>query len=360
MNVLGLDIGGANIKIADADGNTVCLPFPMWTQHRQLAETLQGAGISVFSAPDLVTLTMTAELADCFQTKAEGVRFVIKAVQQAFPEVPLRVWLTSGEFAEPEDAMELPELVAAANWHALATWVGRAVPDGPALLVDVGSTTTDIIPLLDGCPVPGGCRDIDRLRSGELVYTGSRRTPLCAVVQTLPIQNTVCRVAAEQFATIIDAFVVTGLLPEDPTDTETADGRPLTRQNSLNRLAHMVCCDATELDEAEIVRMAEAVLQEQMTVLTAAARAVLQQLDRLMQQTQSRSLQKEQPVLLLSGSGAFLGLRLAEQLTDAAGCRILSLPDMSGPDVSEAACAFAVACLGHDLCQDDLLETTAF
>jgi uncharacterized hydantoinase/oxoprolinase family protein len=106
---------------------------------------------------------MTAELADCFQTKAEGVQFIIEAVQDVFAKSMIRVWLTSGEFAEAADAIELPQLAGASNWHALATWAGRAVPFGPAVLIDIGSTTTDIIPLIDGLPVPEGRTDLERL-----------------------------------------------------------------------------------------------------------------------------------------------------------------------------------------------------
>jgi len=67
---------------------------------------------------------------------------------------------------------------AAANWLALATYAGRLAPRGPAVLLDVGSTTTDVIPLQDGTPVPRGRTDPERLESKELVYTGVRRTPL--------------------------------------------------------------------------------------------------------------------------------------------------------------------------------------
>ncbi|MCA9118530.1 MAG: hypothetical protein KDA79_25890, partial [Planctomycetaceae bacterium] len=139
-----------------------------------------------FGAPELVALTMTAELADCFQTKRDGVEFVIRSVQAAYPDVPVRIWLTSGEFAEPDDAAELPMLVAAANWHALATWAGRAVPTGPGLLVDIGSTTTDVIPLMDGFPQTAGRTDQQRMANSELVYTGTVRTPVCAVVKGVP------------------------------------------------------------------------------------------------------------------------------------------------------------------------------
>ena len=43
------------------------------------------------------------------------------------------------------------------------------VPTGNSILIDIGTTTSDIIPLTDGRPVPYGLTDRQRLESGELV-----------------------------------------------------------------------------------------------------------------------------------------------------------------------------------------------
>src|SRR5438552_12194660 len=99
---------------------------------------------------------------------------------------------------------------AAANWLALAAYAGRFAPTGTALLVDVGSTTTDLVPLLGGAPVPCGNTDAERLLHRELVYTGVRRTPLCALLGETG--------AAELFATTLDAYLLLEELPEDVTD----------------------------------------------------------------------------------------------------------------------------------------------
>ena len=75
---------------------------------------------------------------------------------------------------------DTPSLAAAANWLALATAAARFVADGRGLLIDIGSTTTDLIPLDQGKVVVQGRTDTERLRTGELVYAGIRRTPICA------------------------------------------------------------------------------------------------------------------------------------------------------------------------------------
>lgn len=361
MQVLGFDIGGANIKASDADGRTSSVVFPMWTQYLQLPDALTSLAAEICPKPDMVAATMTAELADCFVTKAEGVEYVIGALEQAFPNVPIRIWMTSGEFAEPDDARELPMLIAAANWHALATWAGRAVPDGPAVLFDVGSTTTDVIPILDGFPVPRGRNDLDRLMNGELVYSGASRTPVCAVVSFVPLRKKRCPVAAEVFATMADVMLVAGLQEEDETNTDTADGRPFTRAASLNRLAHMVCCDSTELSELELQQIAEHILHEQRQQLCNALQTVLATLSDAMQKAPGRSAKtSDKPVVMFSGSGAQIAREAIELLGDSGFSTQMYLPEMFSRPISESASAFAVARLCHDRCRDDLLQESVF
>ena len=355
LRVLGLDIGGANIKASDADGATRSVVFPMWTQHEQLTDTLRE--MLSDTKPDLIALTTTAELADCFASKDEGVRFVINSVASAFPNTPLRVWMTSGEFAEPSDAVELPMLVAAANWHALATWCGRSVPEGPAILVDVGSTTTDIIPLLDGFPVPAGLNDSERLQSGELVYSGSFRTPVCAITSSVELHGQTHPLAAELFATVADALIVSEAIPEDESCTDTADGRPLTQQHSSQRLARMLCCDADQLSVDSIRSMASQVLVSQQQRLAAAFDQVRQNLEATMQ-LEMRSLRCEAATVLISGSGSDIAKQLVQNVEGLDLAEVFLLPEMFRTDVAEAACAFAVARLAQERCSDDLIPET--
>ena len=135
-----------------------------------------------------------------------------------------------GQFHLIAAILENPLLAAASNWLALATIAARLVGQGGGLLIDVGSTTTDIIPLIDGNPAPRGRTDTERLGSGELVYTGVRRTPVCALADRLPFGGVPTGLAAELFATTHDVYLTLGALPEKPDDTDTADGRPATRE----------------------------------------------------------------------------------------------------------------------------------
>jgi probable H4MPT-linked C1 transfer pathway protein len=335
MRVIGLDIGGANLKAADAEGVALTRPFAVWRSPENLGAEI-GRLLASFSKPDAIALTMTAELADCYRTKRQGVEAVIAAVEQAAGSTPVRVWRTDGRFVTPAEARNAPVLAAAANWHALATFVGRLAPAGPSLLIDIGTTTADLIPLVDGVASPVGRTDRERLQSGELVYTGVKRTPVCAVVDHVPYRGNECPIAAELFATTLDVYLALGDLPEDANDFETADGRPATRSAARDRLARCLCSDATEFDEADMQQMARATSAAQRRQIARGIEAVL-------------AAQRRVPEhLLLSGAGIFLAEQTVAEVGALAATESIRLSDRFGPPIAEAACAFALARLAAE------------
>src|SRR6185503_1671515 len=102
-----------------------------------------------------------------------------------------------------EKAVEKSEAVASANWHATASLTARARQD--ALFIDMGSTTTDIIPIAGGKVVARGATDAARMQAGELVYTGATRTFLMAVTGRVPFKGAWVPVMAEYFGSMADA-----------------------------------------------------------------------------------------------------------------------------------------------------------
>jgi (4-(4-[2-(gamma-L-glutamylamino)ethyl]phenoxymethyl)furan-2-yl)methanamine synthase len=320
--VLGLDIGGANLKAALSSGPAISRPFALWKRPNDLAAELTHLIVDV-SPPATrgglnVAVTMTGELCDCFPTSRAGVLHILDAVASAFPESSIHVWRADGRFASIDAARADPRPCAAANWLALATFAGRFAPKGSALLVDIGSTTTDLVPLFDGIPVPTARTDPERLKAGELVYTGVRRTPACAL---MGIGG-----AAEFFATTLDVYLLLDRIAEDAADTDTADGRPATRDGAHSRLARMFCGDAET-----IRRTATVALAKRLSLIQKQA------IDRAARRFQFRSL-------IVSGVGEFLA---REVFADFAG-PIVSLAEQLGPERSAAAAAAAVAELFKD------------
>lgn len=335
MLVVGLDIGGANLKAASTAGSAHSEPFAIWRAPGELAARLKSL-LARFPRPDLLAMTMTAELADCFATKSEGVAAIIAATVAAADGVPIVVWQTSGEFATPNEATTNPRQVAAANWQALATWAGRLAPRGNGLLLDIGSTTTDIIPLHDGIPAARGRTDLERLVNHELLYTGFSRTPLCAVAATVPVHGRPCPVAAELFATTLDVYLLLGLIPEDPADVTTADGRPATIPRAHDRIARMVCCDREEidLDSARSIAGAFAAAQQAQIALA---------IDSIASRTSDPFAS-----IVVAGSGARLARQVLCEIQASHNAQLISLADALAPELAEAACAYAVAVLAAE------------
>ena len=169
--ILALDVGGANLKAAHGNGWTRTVPFEVWKRPESLGRAIACLAASA-PAFDRVALTMTAELCDCYPTKRDGVVSILTAVTDAVGDRSVSVWGIDGRFHEVGEIRERPGLAAAANWLALATVAARLVPEDQGILIDVGSTTTDLIPLDRGNVAARGRTDRERLASGELVYAG--------------------------------------------------------------------------------------------------------------------------------------------------------------------------------------------
>src|SRR5437899_8368833 len=181
--VLGWDVGGVNTKVARVVRGTVAAaraqPYEVQRDPTALGSLLARLAAEQRAAGAAQPVTMTAELSQVFRTKREGVRFVLDAVTAAFPEADVRVYAADGRFLSVAAARIEPLAVAAANWAATAQLVARSFPE--AIVIDTGTTTTDIIPIAAGRVAARGRTDHERLREGELVYTGALRTPADAV-----------------------------------------------------------------------------------------------------------------------------------------------------------------------------------
>ncbi len=325
--VVGLDIGGANTKAAvvgdDGVPRVASTPYEIWRDPGALAPAIAGVveRLDVPGAP--VALTTTAELSDVFASKREGVAAVLEAAEDALPGRELRVFTTAGALVPVGAARARPLDVAAANWLASALLVARGLAD--AILVDCGGTTTDLIPIAGGDVVARGRTDLERLRHGELVYTGALRTNVAAIVQSVPIGGEPCPVAAELFAISADAHLLRGRLTPEQCTCSFPDGRGTAMEDVRARLARVVCADPEELADGDLEAIAAAVEDAQVEAI-------------------ARALRRHEPRPVVAvGVGAFLARAAAERcglaVRDDAG-------PLSGPG-GDVAAAVALSVLGR-------------
>ncbi len=301
MRWIALDIGGANVKVADGEDYAVTQPFAIWKTPQALPQFLRRL-IAESPHADRLAVTMTGELADCFESKADGIVAILRSVNEAADGRHTRIYLSDGRLVTPQVAERTPELVAAANWHALATYAARFAPTDSSLLLDIGSTTTDIVPISDGRPAAQGTTDTQRLIHGELYYSGVLRNPVCGIARTGIYRQCNVPLAQEFFATSADVYRLLGDLPEVPTDTETADGRPATKRYARARLARMVCADSTEFNHRDAVTLAQSIADAQAAQIRLRVEQVIAELS------------KPLTSIILSGIGEFVGHRIANGL----------------------------------------------
>jgi hypothetical protein len=338
--VIGWDIGGANVKAArlvfeggkSVSGRAVRHSFEIWKEKESLPSLLREVQGELGPA-DAMAVTMTAEIADVFSDKTDGVARILAATREAASGTPLYLLDLDGRLVHFEgQVLDLLDF-AATNWIAEALALADRRPD--CLLADVGSTTTDLIPIIGGKLAAQGRRDIERLACGELIYTGALRTPVPAIVSHVPLRGTLCRISAEHYAIAADVHLVLGQLTPGQYTCSTADGRGKTREEALARLARVACEDRKGLTPKEVEAMAAYVAEKQLQQITDGMFQVLSRIDGGF----------DLPVVPV-GIGAFLAVACAGRL-NLGLCDPPTLAD--GGDAPFSPCVGAAYLLGRAL-----------
>jgi probable H4MPT-linked C1 transfer pathway protein len=339
---MGWDIGGAHLKavrlndqgLVDFTRQEAC---PLWQGLDQLEQALT----RIFSAlpgdlPDHHAITMTGELADNFSNRSEGVMALTATMMRCLGSGRVRVFagknlLIPAAKLEPNDA----PTVASANWLASGLWAASCLKE--AILMDVGSTTTDLLTISEHQAFHRGYTDSERMGYDELVYSGVVRTPAMMLSRRAPLEGIWSSVMAELFASASDIYRLTGELPEHADQMPTADHGPKTRAGSRQRLARQFGRDAESLPDRCWQNLAFYLRERQLMTLHEALELQL-----------SRNLLGESAPLIGAGVGRFLVKVLAARLERP----YLDFGDLfagtsASPDFQIADCgpAAAVACL---------------
>ena len=301
-NTIGWDIGGAHLKVValDQDGAVIYvdqIETPLWKGLEVLDQAVESLPIDLIRNAKSHGVTMTGELADIFPDRITGVRELVKKITTLLDQ-DINIYAGEKGFL-PSGSIEGNEAqIASANWHATAQFLATKINmDG--LLIDMGSTTTDIIPLIDGKPDSAGFSDQERLQTDELVYTGVNRTSVTAVVSSVPFTGEWQQIAAEYFSTMGDIYCLTEDVPENAGFT-TADGKGTSLLDCARRLARVTGSDLHEAELAAWQELAHYISRKQM-----------QQISASISRVKSRYPTYEMPIIG-TGAGKFLIRRLAE------------------------------------------------
>ena len=307
-HVIGWDIGGAHVKACLLrDGRVaevVQWACPLWQGIEYLERVLHLAHLrwpQVGRAMHAVT--MTGEMTDLFEHREDGVRRIAATLTTALaPAAPdaLRFFAGEASWCRASEVGMHWEQIASANWIATASHAAQCIAEG--VLIDIGSTTTDLIAFRDGRVLPSEGRavpgfpdplggragrsaplvatgssrsDAQRLATGELVYHGVVRTPLCALGPRIAWQGHELNVMNEFFATTADVYRLTGELDPAHDLHPSADNAPKDLPATRRRLARMIGLDARDAAPDDWLAFARAWRAKQLDELAGQLRRVI-------------------------------------------------------------------------------------
>ncbi len=330
----GWDIGGAHLKVAGINGDGK-LEFveqyatPLWRGLESLEKTLPSLLKQHSRTTMRHAVTMTAELVDIFKDRRQGISTVL-----AFCEKNLGAatdfYAVGKGLLNLESAKKHPDNVASANWHAGASYAANHIETG--IFMDIGSTTSDIIPFDNGRPQNRGYDDQSRLRFDELLYTGVVSTSLMSLVRRLPFNGEWQTVTAEHFASTGDIYRILGKLKASDDLAETADAGAKDIPGSIVRLARILGTDAYKYPQRFLWQQLASYIAE----------IQLQMLHRALARVMSR-LQQPHQTLVGAGAGRFLVARIAARM----GLAYIEFADLCKTDADLkckcSSCAPAVA-----------------
>lgn len=281
--VFGWDVGGAHVKLACIERgrlrDAAQWACPLWQGLEHLQRVIDEATTRWPALREAAhAVTMTGEMVDLFADREQGVQAIVATLAAAL-HGPVSVcaagegqstlrWLDAGEAARHWSS------VASANWLATAAQASHTLGEG--VLVDIGSTTCDLIALGSGGRVLArGRNDAERLAADELVYQGVVRTPLMALGPRIAWRGVAHQVMNEWFATTADVYRLTGELDpahdQQPAADHAGKDLPATRR----RLARMIGRDAREAPDADWLAFAHAWRARQCALIAEALDRVL-------------------------------------------------------------------------------------
>ena len=305
--ISGWDIGGAHLKVARCDDNgnnfqIIQVPCPLWQGIEYLEQAIETVLAELGSHHDLTAITMTGELVDIFADRQSGVAEILNCVANYIKPENIHVYGGQAGWLGIEQAIEQWQMVASRNWQASASLAASHQHNG--IFIDIGSTTCDIITLIEGKEAPRGFSDLERQTSRELLYTGAIRTPLISLCQSAPFNGELVSLAAEVFATTGDCWVLLDQLDPILIQDNSADNKPWSAQSCANRIAHLLGTDAIPAQLQPWQQLAQWFAQQQCHLIINAILHVI---------SSHKTLPPDAPIIG-AGVGRFIAKMCAQQL----------------------------------------------
>ena len=234
IEFLGIDIGGAHIKIVGLDKQKKIIlvkyiKFYFWKNKAKLFKFFDF--INSISTPHTkIGITLTAELCDIFETRIDGFKKIYNECKRLKNKF---FFYTSSK--EVFTVKSNTKKIISMNWHATGKFISKNLSN--AVIVDFGSTTTDIICIKNKIIKNLSFDDFSRLKNNELIYTGLTRTPIFGIMNELSLNGINYPVIPEFFSSMSDVYRINKSLDKILDIDDTADNTEKNLNQSFIRVA---------------------------------------------------------------------------------------------------------------------------
>ncbi len=275
-HVLGLDVGNAKVKVLYlqvSQGQALrvhwdSLPLPM-SAHRpndfklylplQILQFLKRHGIETHTLDQVVTCCSHSFGYDPY---SESVKHLADILQGIFKVVPVSLVRCDGELTPVEEISALSESAlygyVFTNFYGSA-WLGKSLIQ-KGLSLDMGTTTLDVIPIVNGAVDPEGLKNPEnylrfRYHQQRIHWLGMTITPLEAIAREVTCGGESYQIVPRGYST--ESLFATGHASQRELLTQHAYGKKFPLPEKARRdLCESIGLDNTLLtdDEVEEVR----------------------------------------------------------------------------------------------------------
>ncbi len=289
IEFLGIDIGGAHLKIIglDKDGIVIFAEYSscrVWEGTKFLGKLFKDLN-NLFPRKTLkCAITITAEMCDNFKDRKEGFKKIIKLCQ--ILEFKKYFYVNNSQIFKKKP--KYSEFISM-NWHSIGRFLENKVDN--AILLDFGSTTTDLVCIKDNRIANEYFDDFLRINNYELKYTGFTRTPLYGITHEIKSTNNVQKIIPENFSESSDIYRVLNKLDKKNDVDKTSDNRGKTKKESLIRISRNFGFDYKILFKKKIEKICNEISSIQLY-------SIYEAMNKL-----QKKFQIKKPTIIVSGIG---------------------------------------------------------
>ena len=264
---LGIDIGGAHIKIVGLDQfKNICLikyrKCYLWEDPKKLKQEINFINSLSNNKNIFCGITMTAELCDIFPDRLTGAKVIISHCKKI--KFNTFLYSYSEKIFEKFQSRNLSNLISM-NWHSIGRYLAKFVNN--AIVIDFGSTSTDFICIKNGKIMNKAFNDFTRLLNGEMLYTGLIRTPIFAIKKNIKYKSKNISIIPEYFSNTSDIYRINKKIKKEFDIGDETDFSDKNIIGSYKRIARSFGMDYHSSDKLFIKKLSENIMNEQLNMI---------------------------------------------------------------------------------------------